>query len=140
MSTVTNATPAAKKTTKKAPANRPIVASNPARAANKAKAAELDALPVAKTTKTAKTTKPAAKAKPVAKTAAKTNRRASDKKPVKDRILEMMRRKDGASEAEICRELGWVRAATTMRRALESSGVKFTREKGDDGKFRYWIG
>jgi hypothetical protein len=141
MSVTVNATPAkkpAKKAAAKAP--RPIVASNPARAANKKAAAELDALPVAKTAPKKALAKKTAPAKKVAKPVAKpTNRRASDKKPVKERIIDMISRKDGANEAEVCRELGWVRAATTMRRAMDGSGLKFDREKGTDGKFRYFL-
>lgn len=54
----------------------------------------------------------------------------------KQRILTMISRPEGANEAEVCAELGWVRAASTIRRAIKSAGFAIRKEK-DGSRYRY---
>lgn len=54
-------------------------------------------------------------------------------------MLDMALRKNGATEAEICEELGWRACLVTLRRTCEKVGASLTREPGKDGaKSRYY--
>jgi Protein of unknown function (DUF3489) len=116
---------------------KPVVATNPARIpgvlptvgkTTKVPVPEGMKLPTA-AAKASKADKPAKVATP-----------KTDKKPTaKERILELVRRPEGVNEAEVCTALGWKAAAVTMRRAFDGAGLKTTRTKGTDGKFRYFV-
>jgi len=54
-------------------------------------------------------------------------------------MLDMVLRASGATEAEICKKLGWKACLVTLRRTCERVGVELRREPGKDGgKSRYF--
>jgi len=54
-------------------------------------------------------------------------------------MLDMVLRPAGATEAEICKKLGWKACLVTLRRTCERVGVELRREPGKDGaKSRYF--
>jgi hypothetical protein len=139
-------TAAKKPAARKAPAKRPVVKSNPARNPT-LKDAPVVAKAIAKLDKSApkvaalKPEKPAKAPKVAAPKVAKpkAEKPAGEKKlTAKDKILELVKRPEGVNEAEVCTALGWKAAAVTMRRAFDGAGLKTKREKGEDGKFRYF--
>ena len=97
--------------------------------------------------KTPKVAKKAAAPKLATKTekkqpkAGKTPKLASpnDKVPSKrDLMLDMVCRKGGATEAEICKEIGWKKCLVTLRRAAAASDVALRTEKVPGGRARYF--
>ena len=81
-------------------------------------------------------------AKP-AKAAAKASKKAAagETKPMtgsKATIADMMRRPNGATEAEVCKKLGWQAAGATISRVIKLLPAgSVTKTKGEDGKTRY---
>ena len=56
----------------------------------------------------------------------------------KAKILDMIARKNGASAAEVCKELGWVKAGATIGRAIKLASFKVRKERDADGVLRYY--
>jgi len=53
-------------------------------------------------------------------------------------IADMMRRPNGATEAEVCKKLGWQAAGATISRVIKLLPAgSVTKTKGEDGKTRY---
>ena len=94
--------------------------------ARRALEATLAALP-----KPTKATKPAKASKQA----------AAEPKPMtgsKATIADMMRRPNGATEAEVCKKLGWQAAGATISRVIKLLPAgSVTKTKGEDGKTRY---
>jgi hypothetical protein len=53
-------------------------------------------------------------------------------------IIAMIERKDGASAAEVCKKLGWVKAGATIGRAIKLAPFKVRKERDADGVLRYY--
>ena len=61
------------------------------------------------------------------------------KGPTKREImLDMVRRTEGATEQDICEEIGWKACLVTLRRAAEAEGVTLRAEKNKGEKSRYF--
>lgn len=50
-----------------------------------------------------------------------------------------MRREKGTSEREVCDELGgWKKAGATISRAIKTAPFAVRKERGEDGRTRYF--
>jgi hypothetical protein len=100
------------------------------------------AKPVAKVAKAGKasaaTTKPAKAAKPAKASAKPATDGVKAPTGAKATIIAMIERKDGASAAEVCKKLGWVKAGATIGRAIKLAPFKVRKERDADGALRYY--
>jgi hypothetical protein len=55
----------------------------------------------------------------------------------KGKIIAMIAAEGGASAAEVCKALGWVRAGATIGRAIKLAGFKVAKVRDADGVLRY---
>ena len=98
----------------------------------------------AKPAPAARPAKPGAKGKVTAATpAVKDEPKAANltrekKATVKERIWALIDRPQGVSEPEVCEALGWQRAGATIGRAVKAAPWPVRKERGDDGRMRYY--
>ena len=89
-----------------------------------------------------KTDKPTAKSKPAkAETApreAPKAKPATRERSKRDIMLDLVCRKGGATEAEICEQIGWKKCLVTLRRAAAAEAVTLHSEKVKGGRARYF--
>lgn len=52
-------------------------------------------------------------------------------------MLDMVLRPEGATEAAVCKKLGWKKCRVTLRRVCEKVGAKLAVERPDDGPSVY---
>ncbi len=130
-----------KPTAKRGPALLEKVLNKPLATARNAKPLTLDGKVVLPAAYLAKVEAGKASAKP-AKPAKASAKPATDgvKAPTgaKATIIAMIERKDGASAAEVCKKLGWVKAGATIGRAIKLAPFKVRKERDGDGVLRYY--
>lgn len=83
----------------------------------------------------------AAKTAPAAtpKAAATVKAAPADKpKSKREIMLDLVCRKDGATEAEICEQIGWKACLVTLRRASVAAGINLRAEKVPGSRARYY--
>ena len=89
----------------------------------------------------AKTAAKTAPAKKRGSTAARAVRKPAGDKPesVRETIWRLIQRKEGCNEREVCEELGgWKKAGATISRAIKAAPFKVRKERGADGRTRYF--
>lgn len=58
---------------------------------------------------------------------------------VRETIWRLMQRKNGCNEREVCAELGgWKKAGATISRAIKAAPFAVRKERGEDGRTRYF--
>lgn len=75
---------------------------------------------------------------PKAKRAAKAASDAPKAPTKRETMLVMVRRPEGATEAEICETIGWKACLVTLRRAAVAAGLTLRSEKQEKGRARYF--